>query len=99
MDAAKAIAIVSTNEGHIWDYVQQGRGGRKPIAKAPLPIVAVTTTAGTGSEVDGGGVITNPETREKIGIGGPSRPLPEACDRRPRADAHGAAAAHRVPGL
>ena len=70
MDAAKAIAIVSTNEGHIWDYVQQGRGGRKPIAKAPLPIVAVTTTAGTGSEVDGGGVITNPETREKIGIGG-----------------------------
>ena len=70
MDAAKAIAIVSTNEGHIWDYVQQGRGGRKPIAKEPLPIVAVTTTAGTGSEVDGGGVITNPETREKIGIGG-----------------------------
>ena len=70
MDAAKAIAIVSTNEGHIWDYVQQGRGGRKPIANDPLPIVAISTTAGTGSEVDGGGVITNPETREKIGVNG-----------------------------
>ena len=70
MDAAKAIAIVSTNEGDIWDYVQQGRGGRKPIKNDPLPIVAITTTAGTGSEVDGGGVISNPETREKIGIGG-----------------------------
>lgn len=70
MDAAKAIAIVSTNEGHIWDYVQQGRGGRKPIANDPLPIVAISTTAGSGSEVDGGGVITNPETREKIGVNG-----------------------------
>lgn len=41
-----------------------------PIKNAPLPIVAVTTTAGTGSEVDQWGVITNPETNEKIGFGG-----------------------------
>ncbi len=70
MDAAKAIAIVSTNPGDIWDYVQKGTGGRKPIAVDPLPIVAVTTTAGTGSEIDSGGVITNPVTREKTGVGG-----------------------------
>ena len=70
MDAAKAIGIVATNDGDIWDYVQQGRGGRRPIENAPIPLVAITTTAGTGSEVDGGGVITNPATREKVGLGG-----------------------------
>lgn len=70
MDCAKAAGIVATNPGHLWDYVQSGTGGRKPIAIDPLPLVAITTTAGTGSEVDAGGVITNPETREKVGLGG-----------------------------
>ena len=70
MDCAKAAGIVATNPGHLWDYVQSGTGGRKPIAIDPLPLVAITTTAGTGREVDAGGVITNPETREKVGLGG-----------------------------
>lgn len=68
MDAAKAIAIVATNDGDLWDYVQCGTGGRKAITNRPLPIVAITTTAGTGSETDSGGVITNAETYEKTGI-------------------------------
>ena len=71
MDCGKAVAMVATNPGDFWDYVPQGTGGRKPIEIAPLPIVAISTTAGTGSEVDAGGVITNPETREKVGIGHP----------------------------
>lgn len=70
MDCGKAVALMAVNEGEFWDYVPQGTGGRKPIAAAPLPIVAISTTAGTGSEVDGGGVISNPETHEKIGFGG-----------------------------
>ena len=70
MDCGKAVAMVATNPGDFWDYVPQGTGGRKPIEIAPLPIVAISTTAGTGSEVDGGGVISNPETKEKIGFGG-----------------------------
>lgn len=70
MDCAKAVALSATNPGDFWDYIQQGCGGRKKIEVAPLPIVAITTTAGTGSEVDGGGVITNPGTREKCGFGG-----------------------------
>lgn len=68
MDAAKAIAIVAVNDGDLWDYVQSGKGGRKPIERAPLPVVAITTTAGTGSETDSGGVITNADTCEKTGI-------------------------------
>ena len=70
MDCGKAAALMATNPGDFWDYVPQGTGGRKRIEAAPLPIVAVSTTAGTGSEVDGGGVITNPATKEKIGFGG-----------------------------
>ena len=68
MDAAKAIAIVATNDGDLWDYVVSGTGKGLPIRNKPLPIIAITTTAGTGSETDFGAVITNPETHEKTGI-------------------------------
>ena len=70
MDAAKAIAVVATNDGDLWDYIMNGTGGKKPITNTPLPIVAITTTAGTGSETDSGGVITNPDTHEKTAIFG-----------------------------
>ncbi|MGP1477569.1 MAG: iron-containing alcohol dehydrogenase [Phocaeicola sp.] len=68
MDCAKAIALNATNPGDLWDYAFGGTGKRIFAKNAPLPIIAITTTAGTGSEVDCGGVITNPETNEKIGI-------------------------------
>lgn len=68
MDASKAIALNAANEGDLWDYVTAGSGKGKPFSNAPLPIIAITTTAGTGSEVDFGGVITKPDTHEKIGI-------------------------------
>ena len=68
MDAAKAIAVMATNDGQLWDYVGSGTGKGLMKAHAALPIVAITTTAGTGSEVDGCGVITNQESHEKIGI-------------------------------
>lgn len=70
MDAAKGIAVMATNEGDLWDYIVPGTGKGKPIVNTPLPIVAITTTAGTGSETDSGGVITNPETHEKTAIFG-----------------------------
>ncbi len=76
MDASKAIASMATNDGDLWDYVCGGTGKGKPLLNAPLPIIAITTTAGTGSEVDEYGVITNPETHEKIGFGGDVRLFP-----------------------
>lgn len=69
MDAAKAIAVMATNDGDCWDYAQSGTGKKQPITETPLPIIAITTTAGTGSEVDAAGVITNEETHEKLGFG------------------------------
>lgn len=72
MDASKAIALSATNDGDLWDYVHGGSGKGKELNNSPLPIIAITTTAGTGSEVDCGGVITKPETNEKIGIVHPS---------------------------
>ena len=70
MDSSKAIATVATNDGDLWDYAFGKTGKAMPIKNKPLPIIAITTTAGTGSEVDAWGVITKPETNEKIGFGG-----------------------------
>ena len=70
MDAAKAIAMMATNDGDLWDYVGGKTGKSHPLQHAPLPIVCITTTAGTGSEADQWGVVTNEETNEKIGVGG-----------------------------
>lgn len=69
MDASKAIAVSATNKGDLWDYAFGKTGKTMPIKNKPLPIIAITTTAGTGSETDAVGVITNMETHEKIGFG------------------------------
>ncbi len=68
IDSAKSIAMLAKNPGRYWDYMMSGTGGRRRPAGA-LPIVAITTTAGTGTEADPWTVVTNPETREKIGWG------------------------------
>lgn len=69
IDAAKAIAVMATNHGDYWDYISGGSGKGKPVPNDPLPIVAVTTTAGTGTEADPWTVVTKEETNEKIGFG------------------------------
>lgn len=69
IDAAKSIAIMVNNPGDYWDYIGGGSGKGQDISKEILPIVAVTTTAGTGTEADPWTVITNEELKEKIGFG------------------------------
>jgi len=67
MDSASVIAAIAPQkEGRVWDYVK----GVKQVTEKLLPYVAITTTAGTGSEVDCWAVVSNPETREKIGFRG-----------------------------
>ncbi len=68
MDAAKGIAVVHSNGGKIWDYIYDGRRSAKKIKKA-LPVIAIPTLAASGSELDGGAVITNEKTKEKIAFG------------------------------
>lgn len=69
MDAAKGIAVMATNDGDYWDYVFGGTGKEKPMEHKPLPVIAITTTAGTGSETDPWAVVTHEKNHEKIGYG------------------------------
>lgn len=69
IDSAKSIALMAINPGDYWDYVAGGSGKGKSIVNKPLPIVAISTTAGTGTESDPWTVITKEETGEKIGYG------------------------------
>jgi alcohol dehydrogenase len=66
MDAAKAIALLATNKGSIEDYE-----GKAKYKNPPLPVLAIPTTCGTGSEVTWVSVITHPERRFKMSIKGP----------------------------
>lgn len=70
MDASKAIALMANNPGELWDYIQFGTGGKKQAENKALPLVAIPTTAGTGSETDMGAVISNMKTNEKTAIFG-----------------------------
>ncbi|VGO19676.1 iron-containing alcohol dehydrogenase [Pontiella sulfatireligans] len=74
IDAAKGIAIMAVNPGDYWDYIGSGSGKGLPVENGALPIVAITTTAGTGTEADPWLVITNGE--EKIGFGCPPHTFP-----------------------
>ena len=66
MDAAKAIAIMMTNPGEPRDYA-----GTDRLKVAPLPIIAIPTTAGTGSELTIWSVLSDRTMGDKFGIGSP----------------------------
>lgn len=72
MDCSKCIALMAANPGDIWDYSLSAAGGKKTAPNPAIPIVCITTTAGTASEVDFASVISNDKTQEKTGIFFPS---------------------------
>lgn len=67
IDTAKAIGVVVANGGSIREYEW---AAPNPIVKRIPPLVAVPTTAGTGSEVTLWAVITDPERKIKYNVGG-----------------------------
>ena len=62
LDATKWMAAGACVEHDPWEFFSQWA----PVEKA-LPVLTVPTLAATGSEMDAGGVISNPETQDKIG--------------------------------
>lgn len=72
IDCAKYVAAAANYDGDAWDLSID----KSKIQKV-LPVFSVLTLAATGSEMDCGGVITNPETYEKIG-GGVAEQRPKA---------------------
>ncbi len=61
LDTAKAMALMAANEGDLPGY-----RGANLFPRSGIPLVAVPTTAGTGSEVTRFTVITDPETQVKM---------------------------------
>ena len=70
LDTGKAVAALVTNPGEITDYLEVvGKG--QPLANAPLPYIAIPTTAGTGSEVTRNAVIEATEQNVKVSLRSP----------------------------
>lgn len=68
MDTAKAAGLMARNEGSIGEYLQKQRF----VEQDAVPLICIPTTAGTGSEVTAGTVITDTQRKEKIGLNHPS---------------------------
>jgi len=66
IDAAKAVATLATNPGDLADYIGVGK-----IVQPLVPLMAVPTTVGTGSEVTTWAVITDLAQRKKVVLGSP----------------------------
>jgi choline dehydrogenase len=84
LDALRPDAIVAVGGGSALDVGKGARAahgqrvpvadlyaGLVPVAEPRIPLVAVPTTSGTGSEVSGGSVVTDPGTGRKLGIAAP----------------------------
>ena len=70
IDAAKAIAVLATNQGNPIDYLEVVGAG-KALVNASLPLIALPTTAGTGSEVTRNAVLTVRDRRVKASLRSP----------------------------
>lgn len=65
LDAAKSIALVARQSRPLWDFEDVGDNWRRAEAHAIAPVIAIPTTAGTGSEVGRAAVILDEAARTK----------------------------------
>jgi alcohol dehydrogenase class IV len=65
LDAGKAVAFMSGQKRPLWDFEDVGDWWTRADSRGIAPVVAVPTTAGTGSEVGRASVILNEETHQK----------------------------------
>ncbi|MGR3376213.1 iron-containing alcohol dehydrogenase [Salipiger abyssi] len=81
LDLGKLIAFMAGQTRPVWDFEDIGDWWTRADADAIAPIVAVPTTAGTGSEVGRAAVLTNAETHEKKILFHPGMlPVQVICD-------------------
>jgi alcohol dehydrogenase class IV len=67
IDTGKAVAALLTNRGDLMDYLEVvGRG--QPLIQPSMPMIAIPTTAGTGSEVTRNAVLAVPEQEVKVSL-------------------------------
>jgi alcohol dehydrogenase class IV len=70
LDAGKAVAALAANGGDIFDHLEIIGHGR-PLVRPSLPVIAIPTTAGTGSEATRNAVLASPEHRLKVSLRSP----------------------------
>lgn len=81
LDSAKVAALIATHGGTLRDWINAPLGGARVPPGPLMPVVAVPTTAGTGSEVTAVAVLDLPSDKVKTGIAHPFlRPNIALCD-------------------
>ena len=81
LDCGKAIAFQAGQSRPIWDFEDVGDNWTLADADAIAPVIAVPTTAGTGSEVGRAGVVTNEAEQRKVIVFHPKMlPVAVVCD-------------------
>lgn len=65
MDCGKCIALMMKNTGDLWDYSMSRQGGKKIHQNPAAPNICITTSAGTGSEINAAAIISRDDLEEK----------------------------------
>ena len=65
MDCDKCIALMMTNDGDLWDYSISAHGGKKGIKNPAASNICITTSSGTGSEINIAAIISRDDLNEK----------------------------------